>query len=317
MKISNYSIFLITYLYALSICSQETLPIYQDYLSDNVYLVHPAAAGIGEVGKIRVAIRMEGLGIANTPQLQTTNFHGKFGPESKAAFGIVLINNESSTNFSHKGLQATYAYHLDLDRTERFEQLSFGFSAVAIQTQAGGAQILQTLSYLNADLGMSYHLKGLSTYFTIKNVYSSPKAAIFSSANELNLRNYVFGAGYFFGDENRSQYEPSAMFQSKELTGEKIIDINFKIYKNMNNAQVWGALSYRKSFDSNSFGDIEYISPIVGVNFNKMMFSYTYTKQMGEIVLSRGAFHQVTLGLNVLFRELKLAANPNINSILF
>ena len=31
--------------------SQETLPIYSDYLSDNVYLVHPSAAGIGNTGK--------------------------------------------------------------------------------------------------------------------------------------------------------------------------------------------------------------------------------------------------------------------------
>ena len=34
--------------------SQETLPIYSDYLSDNVYLVHPSAAGIGNTGKLRL-----------------------------------------------------------------------------------------------------------------------------------------------------------------------------------------------------------------------------------------------------------------------
>ena len=36
--------------------SQETLPIYSDYLSDNVYLVHPSAAGIGNTGKLRFKI---------------------------------------------------------------------------------------------------------------------------------------------------------------------------------------------------------------------------------------------------------------------
>jgi hypothetical protein len=35
------------------ISGQETLPIYSDYLSDNVYLVHPSAAGIGNCGKIQ------------------------------------------------------------------------------------------------------------------------------------------------------------------------------------------------------------------------------------------------------------------------
>ncbi len=35
-----------------TLLAQETFPIYSDYLSDNVYLVHPAAAGIGNCGKI-------------------------------------------------------------------------------------------------------------------------------------------------------------------------------------------------------------------------------------------------------------------------
>ena len=36
---------------------QETLPIYADYLSDNVFLIHPSAAGIGNCGKIRLTAR--------------------------------------------------------------------------------------------------------------------------------------------------------------------------------------------------------------------------------------------------------------------
>ena len=37
--------------------AQETLPIYTDYLSDNVFLVHPAAAGIGNSSNLRFTVR--------------------------------------------------------------------------------------------------------------------------------------------------------------------------------------------------------------------------------------------------------------------
>ena len=57
--------------------AQETLPIYADYLSDNVYLLHPAAAGIGDCGKIRLTARQQWLGVDDAPALQTASFHPK------------------------------------------------------------------------------------------------------------------------------------------------------------------------------------------------------------------------------------------------
>lgn len=326
MKLVSYVVFLTLSLFGLKIFSQEILPVHQDYLSDNIYLVHPAAAGIGETGKIRAAIRMEGFGVANSPQIQTVNLHGKFGASSKAAFGITLVNNVSDQINTHKALQLTYAYHLDLDQTENFEQLSFGFSVAGIQSEVGfqnnfsninATQIIQPLFYLNAAVGASYHLNGLSTFLTVKNIYTSTQNELFSSANNLNLRNYIFGAAYFFGNKKVAQYEPSVLIQYKDETNEKIVDINIKAYKNFTNAQVWGALSFRKSYDSSFYRDSKYISAIVGVNFNKMMFGYTYTKQLDEIVFGGGVFHQISIGFNVLPGDLKLAANPNINGIMF
>lgn len=324
MKFRSCFFFLIVLL-NLNVLSQEALPIHQDYLSDNVFLVHPAAAGIGETGKIRAAIRMEGIGIANAPQIQTLNFHGKFNNDSKAAFGIVLVNNVSSQVYEQKVLQGTYAYHLDLDQTKNFEQLSFGFAVNGISNQFGGqaftgntvSVITRPVYYLNIDFGAAYHLKGFSSYFTIKNLFSSSQSEIFSGFDEINLTNYVLGLGYFFGDEKRAQYEPSVLLQYKDEIGEKIIDINFKVYKNFDNAQIWGALSYRNSFGSTVSNGINYISPIVGLNINKMMFSYTYSKEFNEELFSRGPFHQLSVGINVMPRALKLPANPNINAVLY
>ena len=93
--------------------SQETMPIYQDYLSDNVFLVHPSAAGIGNSSKLRMTARQQWAGIPDAPALQTLSFHSKFGKGSNAAYGFVLFNDKNGYH-SQKGFQGTYAYHLPL-----------------------------------------------------------------------------------------------------------------------------------------------------------------------------------------------------------
>ena len=305
--------------------AQETLPIYQDYLSDNVYLIHPAAAGIGDCGKIRLTARTQWLGVENAPELQTLSFHAKASADSKAAYGAIIFNDKNGFH-SQLAFQGTYAYHLELDRGNTFNQLSFGLSLSGVQNQVDQStftgdptvrQVIESELYVNADFGLGYHYKGLSSYLTIKNIFLSAKDVLRNEFEALNLRNYILGAGYFFGDETKLQYEPSFMFQFKEQTQEKILDLNVKVYKNFRKTRLWLAASFRSSFGGNTFGDAQYISPIVGVNFNRFMFSYTYTKQSGDILFADSGFHQVTLGMNVLCRKKRLAACPNINGQLF
>ena len=303
------------------VVAQETLPIYADYLSDNVYLLHPAAAGIGECGKIRLTARQQWFGVKNAPSLQTASFHAKASEYSNAGYGFILFNDKNGYH-SQKGIQGTYAYHLSLGNENLFNQLSFGLSMSVVQNEVDQrpfsgdpavTQIIQSDFYFNADFGMAYHFKGFSSYFTVKNLFLSAKNNVNSNFESLNLRNYIIGAGYFFGKESELQFEPSFMFQFKEQTNEKVADINLKLYKKIRNTQFWAALSYRRSFDGSAFGEAQYITPIVGVNFNKFMVSYTYTKQTGDIVFSNGDFHQISLGINVLCRKRRASACPNIN----
>ncbi|WP_418649669.1 type IX secretion system membrane protein PorP/SprF [Tenacibaculum aestuariivivum] len=301
--------------------AQETLPIYADYLSDNVYLLHPAAAGIGDCGKLRLTARQQWIGVKNAPALQTASFHAKFNEYSKAGYGLVLFNDKNGYH-SQKGLQGTYAYHLDMGNDNVFKQLSFGLSLSLVQNEVDQTkfigdpmveQVINSDFYFNADFGVAYHYKGISSYFTVKNIALSAKNDLNPDFESYNMRNYIFGAGYFFGDKDKLQFEPSAMFQYKEQTGEKVTDINFKVYKQLDATQLWATLSYRRSLDSSIFEDASYITPIVGLNYKNLMFAYTYTQQMGDVVLSNGGFHQLSFGLNVLCRSRRASACPNIN----
>ena len=104
------------------------------------------------------------------------------------------------------------------------------------------------------------------------------------------------------------------MMQFREGTGERIADFNIKAYKNISQTQLWAALSYRQSFDTNVIQNARYVTPIVGINYQNWMFSYTYTNQMNETVLTNSGFHQVSVGVNLWTQEQRAAACPNINS---
>lgn len=314
---------LFIFLFSLKGYSQETLPIYQDYLSDNVYLVHPSAAGIGNSSKLRFTARQQWAGIPNAPALQTLSFHTRSGEYSNAGYGFVLFNDKNGFH-SQKGLQGTYAYHLPMSDGKVFNQLSFGLAFTFVQNQADQRsffgdrpgvinQIIESRSYYNADFSVAYHLKGFSSYFTVKNLLLTAKNNL-NVQEPLDLRNYILSAGYYFGEDLFVQFEPSIMLQFRESTGERIADFNLKAYKNFSNTQFWAALSYRRGFDENAIENAQFVSPIIGLNYNNLMFSYTYTNQMNETVLTTSGFHQVSVGINLWTREPRAAACPNINS---
>jgi hypothetical protein len=117
-------------------------------------------------------------------------------------------------------------------------------------------------------------------------------------------------------------YEPSIMFQYKDGTQESSIDLNAKVYKTTDFGSIWGGLSYRRSFDGAEFLDgsgistqkLQYFTPLVGVNYNNMMFAYTYSYQTNSIVFNSGGFHQISLGFNFNCRREKYECNcPAVN----
>ena len=321
MKLNYVRIcFLCVLFFSIKNSAQETLPIYQDYLSDNVYLVHPSAAGIGNSSKLRMTARQQWAGIPNAPALQTLSFHTKFGQESRAGYGFILFNDKNGFH-SQKGIQGTYAYHLPLSDGRFFEQLSFGLAFTFVQNQSDRrsfgtgdvAAIIQSTSYYNADFSVAYHRGGLSSYFTVKNLLLTAKNNL-NDLEPLDLRNYIFSAGYYYGEDNYIQLEPSIMLQFREGSGQRIADFNIKAYKTLSRTQLWAAVSYRRSFDPNTIDNSQFISPIIGVNYENFMFSYTYTNQMNETVLTNSGFHQVSIGINLWTKEPRGAACPNINS---
>lgn len=309
--------------------SQEGIPVYSDYLSDNLYLIHPSMAGAANCAKVRLTGRQQWFGNDKAPALQTASFNGSLGDRSGA--GIILFNDENGFH-SQRGFKVSYAHHIMFSRTDvDLNQLSFGINAGLVQSQLDQSQFegfdpivneaIQKDAYFNVDIGASYNYLEFFTHFTVKNVLAS-KRDIYTEAESDNLRKYLLSAGYVFGDSDRLQWEPSFLFQLTDQTKEKLIDINLKLYKDFDFGKLWGGLSYRRSFDATKYLDggsvktqsLQYFTPLVGVNYKNFVFAYTYSHLMGDVKFDQGGFHQITLGINLFCKREKWDCNcPAIN----
>ena len=117
-------------------------------------------------------------------------------------------------------------------------------------------------------------------------------------------------------------YEPSFMYAYKDATKESFIDINFKTYRELDFGNMFVGISYRRSFDGANFTDgsrissqkLQYITPVVGAEYNNFMLAYTYSYQSNSVVFNNGGFHQLTLGINFGCKREKYDCNcPSVN----
>lgn len=300
--------------------AQDGIPVYSDYFADNLYLLHPSMAGAASHNQLRLTARQQWFDQNEAPNLQTLSFNARLGERS--GIGAIVFNDKNGYH-SQTGGYLTYAHHIMFSRSEAdLNQLSFGLSAGLIQSRLDETEfpadnfdpviagIIQSSSYFNLDASMSYNFLNFSGHFTVKNIIFQNRNIFTEEFEPNNQRQYLISSAYAISGGTYSNwiYEPSFLFQWRERTGEQAIDVNFKAYREMDFGTLWGGISYRRSFDGTEFLDgvevstqkLQYITPVVGVNYKKWMFAYTYSYQAGNIRFQSGGFHQITLGYDFL-----------------
>ena len=313
--------------------AQEGLPIYSDYLTDNYYLIHPSMAGVANCNKARLTARQQWFGQENAPSLQTFSVNGRIG-DTRSGIGSIIYNDQNGYH-SQTGAYLTYAHHLMFSRnTIDLNMLSFGLSAGVIQYKLDEtafiefdpiiAGIEQSASEFNVDFGFSYHFINFYAHATIKNLLANEGVNINEQGVVFdNLTNYLFSAGNVFSKYGSDwSYEPSILFSYKSATEESFMDFNFKTYRDLDFGSIYAGISYRRSFDGAEFTNgnsvssqkLQYITPLLGVIYNNLMFAYTYSYQSNSIVLDNGGYHQLTLGFNFGCRKEKYDCEcPSVN----
>jgi len=314
MKRIAFIILLSVFVFPNSLQAQEGVPIYHDYLSDNLYLLHPSMAGASSCAKIRLTGRMQWFDVADSPMLQTFSFNTHLGEEASNGVGVIIFNDRNGYH-SQKGLQLAYAHHLNFGNGEYVNKLSFGLAGTLVQNQLDEtsfdpnrfdpiiAGVVQSEMYYNLDVGLSYHVKGFFFNATLKNLLLASRD-LYTKFENVNLRNYVGSMGIYFGGKN-FHIEPSVLVQYKEFSGQVITDANMKFYFTLpSNDIVYIGTSYRRDWEDDAAHNIYHnLSPIVGANIKNFTFAYTYTYEMSTLPISNSGFHQITLGYNFNCRK--------------
>lgn len=298
--------------------SQDGIPIYADYFADNLYLIHPAMAGAATHNQVRLTARRQWSGVDDAPSLGTLNFNARIGERS--GIGAIFFSDKNGYH-SQSGGYLTYAHHIMFSRsTADLNQLSFGINVGLMETKLDETQFdpndfdpiiagtVQSSPYFNMDLGVAYNFLNFSGNFTVRNLIFQNRDIYSEEYEPNNQRRYILSAAYAIGDYGALwTYEPSLMFQWQESTGEQGIDINFKAYREMDFGKLWGGISYRRSFDGAEYLNgseadsqkLNYITPVLGVNYKRLMFAYTYSIQTGSVNFGT-SYHQITLGYDFL-----------------
>ena len=300
------------------ITAQDAIPVFADYLSDNLYLLHPSTAGLSTKSKVRLTGRQQWFDVDDSPNLATASINGRVG-ERVGVGGILFA--DSNGFFSQRGAFATFAYHILLGRNYvDLNQLSFGLSFGIIQSELDESQFdlttgdpiisgtTQSDSYVNVDFGVTYAFLNFTAHATVKNVLPVERDIFTPQFEPDNQRRYLLSAAYVFGKFYSDwSFEPSLLFQLTDQTQETTIDVNFKTFYDTDWGKLWGGLSYRRSFDGAEFTTngvavstqrFQSITPFLGIDYDNFLFAYTYSYQANEIVLSNAGFHQLTLGYN-------------------
>ena len=287
--------------------AQEGIPIYYDYLTDNLHLIHPAMNGASTCSKARLTGRMQWSGVDDFPMLQTLSLSAHLGKSS--GYGIILFNDRNGYH-SQKGIQMSFAQHILLSQREILNKLSFGISAMYVINQLDQtsfdpndfdpviAYTMQSSGYFNVDVGLAYHLENFFLLASAKNLLLMPRGLYTPGIENVNLRNYVGTIGYFFGKNPGFHLEPSVMVQYKDFSKALIVDANAKFYHDLANGAFFYGFSYRNYLNSTTSNPLSDITPIIGFHMGPYMLAYVYTHQFAQNTFSQGGFHQITLGFN-------------------
>ena len=73
--------------------SQDGIPLYSDYFSDNLYLLHPSMAGAASYNQIRLTARQQWSDQNEAPNLQTLAFNARLAERS--GIGAIFFNDQN------------------------------------------------------------------------------------------------------------------------------------------------------------------------------------------------------------------------------
>ena len=309
MKNNIVSILSILFLSIATNAQEFNLPINNQFIADNQFLLSAAFAGIGDSWQARGTGFQQWVGIDNAPSTQSLSIDGRIA--DRTGVGLILFNDSNGFT-SQKGVQASFAHHLVLTEYNR-QYLSFGISYKFNQFEIDSSEFNRAIAAVDGDITSSNHNFDLSVLYRIKSFFLSLNAIniLEKSIDEFDgvaepptISSYYAFTGFVFKNLIKGlEYEPSLLYTNFASDSRSTLDVNFRVRKFFKDDYFWGGLTFRGLIDQ-SFNPVT-VSPSVGLAKSNFYFAYSYQLNLNEStqLTNNLGSHLITVGIDFLKRK--------------
>lgn len=299
---------IIKYILGLSLAYQamgqeQNLPIINQYIADNPFLLSASYAGIGDCWQARFTGFEQWVGLSDAPSTQSLSIDGRIA--NRTGVGAIIFNDSNGFT-KQKGVQLSFAHHVTLSEYRR-QYLSFGISYKLQQFTIDSSNFNRTIGNIsvgdiqrtdsNFDISVLYRHQ---SFFISANAINLLNKDIldFNSLEPAQIQNYYVYSGFTFDNLIKEiQYEPSILYRRFAGDERSTLDLNFKIRKFYRDSYFWAGISARGLIDQ-SFKPVS-VAPLVGIKRQKFYFAYGYQINTNEsLALTAGGSHLVTIGID-------------------
>lgn len=193
-----------------------------------------------------------GFGDGNSAGASTQNFSIDADiPFLHGGIGLNIVKDDIA-HFSNLGLQASYAYRIELPAG----QIGMGMSIGVFQSGLEGSSLNPSQSGdqaipsgdakgSNIDFGTGIYFNTEDIYIGFSSLHLTEPTIEWTNGQDYDLeRHYFLIAGYYHEINDILSLNPSLYLKSDGATSQLDINSNL-VYTNGNNNQMWGGVSYR------------------------------------------------------------------------
>jgi type IX secretion system PorP/SprF family membrane protein len=335
MKVILKNSFLVVLVFGqfIVLSAQGFVPIFNEYLAENLYMVHPAMVGVNlKNARVNLGSRQQWFNVPNAPGTNLLTLEYK--ATKNATIGLQLIKDHNGYH-SKNSNYLTFGYRIYLNdaiwntrrsfptKNDNIKELAFGINIgsinYGIDQSSFDVRIPDPLlnanssgtRYLTIDAGAAYVSTHLSAQVSVKNI-NTKDAQENTTDGDVNInlskfKHYLASLQYEIYFNNGWNLEPSFLIQFLEKTEESSLDLNLKIYRLVKKGRIWLGASYRQNFieiDTPSETKIPkqnytHFTPVFGMNYGRYLFSYHYTSNLGTLNLGTSGLHYFSLGITL------------------
>lgn len=286
------------------IFSQETLPIYQQYLMDGKFLINPAHYGETDDVVVNGNYQKQFSKFDQSPNVQSIGIHANVF--DRVGAGLSFFRDQNGP-ISANGITAGASYFIPLsDEGDRKDQFSFG-TAVNFYNMSVDYNMLNAadpgdpvLQDGTNDIFIIYANLGMQA--TYRNFFGGVSVLDIPLSNDIPIVNgiepsptkYVLNAGYDWPVSDGISVEPSVLV-NLNTNSSHMIDLNLlgKLYSETN--EFGAGVSFRTAKDNVGNQQLS-LSPIIKGKINRFTFGAAYNIGLSDIQTYGGNSFMLSIG---------------------